>query len=380
MYIYVHIPFCKSRCIYCDFYVVLAKYGGQSAYVDALLEEIDLRFGNPALDREPVEAIYVGGGTPSLLPADAYRRLFNRIRQYVPISGGAEITLEANPLAMADDPQKYLYAGFNRLSIGVQSFNDTELKRLSRIHSADEAARFIGQMRQAGFENVSIDLMYAIPAQTQATWRQTLDRAVKLDVQHVSMYGLKIEESTPLSRLSAFGAYRPPSEDENVAMYFDALDVLKKAGFHRYEFSNLARPGFESRHNLNYWNNGEFLALGASAHGYVGGHRYETVRDLAAYLNNPLAGESHPCSLTEQLENALIFGLRKADGVDIADIEAQYGIDFETVYGHVVTKYAADNLLVYSTRNGSKQLRLTEKAIPVSNAVLADFLLDAPVC
>jgi oxygen-independent coproporphyrinogen III oxidase len=189
------------------------------------------------------------------------------------------------------------------------------------------------------------------------------------------MYGLKVEENTPLARLSRFDRYQPPDEDANVAMYFEALGRLQATGFRRYEFSNLARPGYESRHNLNYWDNGKFMALGVSAHGYWQGERYETVRDLGAYLANPTCGERHVCSRAEQLENALIFGLRKAEGVDIAALEEQYGIDFEQRFRPVLDKYIPDGFLLYETGNG-KRLMLSEKAIPVSNAILAEFLSD----
>jgi oxygen-independent coproporphyrinogen III oxidase len=170
MYIYIHVPFCRSRCIYCDFYVVLEKYGGQDAYVGALLREVDQRFSASDNFLSPVKTIYVGGGTPSLLSASAYQQLFGRIQEYVPIVDNAEITLEANPQAMADDPAAYLDAGFNRLSVGVQSFNDQELKRLSRIHTAAEAEQFIQEMRRAGFSTISLDLMYGLPGQTLQSW------------------------------------------------------------------------------------------------------------------------------------------------------------------------------------------------------------------
>lgn len=376
MYIYLHVPFCVSRCIYCDFYVVLEKYGGQDAYVNAVCQEIHQRFETIDTHQFPtgIQTLYVGGGTPSLLPAAAYQKIFATLNQYLPFASNAEITLEANPgTEMKSSARDYLQVGFNRISVGVQSLNDKELKTLSRIHSAAEAKQFIQELQQAGWQNISLDLMYALPGQTVQTWQETLQQAVSLNVQHISMYGLKVEEGTPLERLSQHPAgkatYAVPSDDENVAMYFEGLSLLKKAGFQRYEFSNLAKPGHESRHNLNYWDQGEFLALGVAAHGYWNQQRYENGRDFEKYLKNPLSGEVFPCSPDEQLENALIFGLRKAEGIEIAALENTFNISFTKQFGHILTKYQPEFLEIQAGR-----LILKESAIPVSNAILAEFL------
>ncbi|HEY9744584.1 MAG TPA: radical SAM family heme chaperone HemW [Oculatellaceae cyanobacterium] len=377
MYIYLHVPFCVSRCIYCDFYVVLEKHGGKDAYVDAVCREIALRFAeiNASDFPEGIQTLYVGGGTPSLLPVSAYQRIFEALNRYLPFAKNAEITIEANPGGpFLQSAEAYLELGFNRISVGVQSLNDRELKRLSRIHSAAEAKHFIQRLQQVGWRNISVDLMYALPKQTLEDWRETLRQVVTLEVQHVSMYGLKVEEGTPLETLGqhpvAKASYAVPSDDENVAMYFEGLAMLEAAGFRRYEFSNLAKPGCESRHNLNYWNQGDFLALGVAAHGYWNGVRYETVRDLQAYLENPLAGERFPCEPEEQLENAIIFGLRKAEGIDIPALERVFGFDFQARYGHILTKYEGEFL-----ERRAERLVLKEQAIQVSNVILSEFLI-----
>ncbi len=379
MYIYLHVPFCVSHCIYCDFYVVLEKYGGKAAYVDAVCREIALRFADIDLTRFPqgIQTLYVGGGTPSLLSSGAYARIFETLNQYLPFSPTAEITLEANPGAtrseMADDPAAYRAVGFNRVSVGVQSFDDTELKKLSRLHSAAEAIGFIHRLQATGWDNISLDLMYGIPCQTRDSWRATLHQTVTLGVQHVSMYGLKVEENTPLETLTlnaaARGAYPLPEEDDVVAMYHEGLDVLQQAGFVRYEFSNLAQPGRESRHNLNYWDNGEYLALGVAAHGYWQQVRYEGVRDMKTYLQNPLAGEQQPCPPQERLENAIIFGLRKAQGIHIPSLESEFGLDFRQRYVAVLQRFGGDYL-----HWAGEYLQLTEAAIPLSNTILAEFM------
>lgn len=391
MYIYLHVPFCVSRCIYCDFYVVLEKYGRQAAYVDAVCREIELRFA--ALDlsnfAEGIHTLYVGGGTPSLLKADDYARIFKTLNRYLPFARDAEITLEANPGAhrseMASQPENYRAVGFNRISVGVQSFNDLELKKLSRLHTVAEATLFIASLQRAGWQNISMDLMYGLPLQTLDSWRKTLAQAIGAGVQHISMYGLKIEENTPLETLTALRAsakksgstgnqnslasYLLPEEDIVVDMYYAGLRLLQEAGFQRYEFSNLAKPGFQSLHNLNYWNNGDYLALGVSAHGYWKGSRYENVRDLSAYLSHPLAGVSTVCPLQERLENAIIFGLRKQEGIEIAALECEFEIDFQERYGAIIERYQERYLVLNQGR-----LFLTEAAIPLSNLILADFL------
>lgn len=380
MYIYIHIPFCQSRCIYCDFYVELDKYGRQEAYVSALEREIRARFEHASEHLSPVESIYVGGGTPSLLKAKDYQYLFDVIGQYVPFYPDAEITMEANPMAMVDEPESYLEDGyFNRLSIGIQSLDEDELKRLSRKHTARQAMDFVLRMQEAGFNNISIDLMYGIPGQTRKSWLNTLERASVLDIQHVSMYGLKVEENTPLDTLlktpRAMGRYELPKEDDAIEMYFKGIETLEVDGFGLYEFSNLAKPGCASRHNLNYWGNGFYWAFGASAHGYVpvpGGIpiRYENVRNLAQYIENPLNSQTQPCPEEEQLENAIIFGLRKADGINIQALEQQFGFNFFSRFGWIFEKYGDQELLI--CHNGN--VRLSRSAIPVSNMILADFL------
>lgn len=379
MYIYLHVPFCVSRCIYCDFYVVLEKYGGKEAYVEALCREIELRFAaiDPKDFPQGIQTLYVGGGTPSLLSSKAYQQIFAALNRYLPFASNAEITLEANPGArhseMVDAPEQYLEVGFNRVSVGIQSFNDLELKKLSRLHSAQEAIAFVEALKGVGWSNISIDLMYGIPVQSMASWRETLKKTVDLGVQHVSMYGLKVEENTPLDKLTTLqasrGSYPLPEEDDVVAMYHEGLNRLGAHGFQRYEFSNLAQPGCESKHNLNYWNNGDYLALGVAAHGYWQGRRYETVRDITQYLQNPLAGEYNHCPPQERLENAIIFGLRKAKGIHIPTLEREFSINFRQRYAHVLTQFENDYLIWRG-----EYLALTEHAIPLSNAILAEFM------
>jgi len=423
---------------------VLEKHGGKEAFVDAVIQEIAGRFAeirgkNPdQFTNATIETLYVGGGTPSLLAASDYQRIFEALRQQLPFSETAEITLEANPsevslstqgklkppskpearhpresgdplrqetdqslqyqssllsmdsrfrgndvisnnvhTAMASPVQDYLKAGFNRISVGVQSLIDTELKKLSRVHSAREAEAFIRHLQASGWQNISLDLMYGLPMQSMASWQETLERACALNVQHISMYGLKVEEGTPLERLSQIpgdpGHYAVPEDDLAVDMYFAGLKRLRKAGFERYEISNLGKPGYESRHNMNYWQQGEWLALGPSAHGYLNSEHIHNVRDLSRYLANPMAEDDRlPCSRQEQLENTLIFGLRTVKGVHIPSLEKDFGIDFRHKYAHVLKKFEGDYLAWTGTNQ--EWLVIPEKSVPVAHTVLAEFL------
>ncbi len=373
MHIYLHSPFCKSHCIYCDFYIVLEKYGGKDAYVDAVCEEIKLRWQNRS-DLAPITTLYIGGGTPSLLSAPQYQKILTTFKQFTAFAPDAEITMEANPTGeqthevMASSAQDYTDIGINRWSVGVQSFNDNELKTLSRGHDSQSAKGFIAYLQASGANNISIDLMYGVPQQTQTSWQQTLDETTKLGIQHVSMYGLKVEENTPLNQLQRYSEYTLPDDDQTVDMYEAGMSHLKQYGFDRYEFSNLAQLGRESQHNLCYWNNVPFWAFGVAAHGYMDGARYENVRDIIRYIENPLDGEKYTETTQERLENTIIFGLRKAEGIHLPTVNNTFEIDFEAKYQAVLARFED----CFERKSG--YLRLSEKAIAVSNTVLLEFL------
>ncbi len=370
MFIYIHLPFCLSHCIYCDFYVELkGTPDRRRAYIDALKTEIIHYLGQQ--DPMPIQTVYLGGGTPGLFCAGEINDILTTLRSITPFSPEAEITLEANPEGTASPLQDYRDIGINRLSIGVQSLQPNELKRLSRVHSRDQVYRFMETVVAAGYTNVSIDLMYGIPEQTMASWADTLQQVGTLPIQHISMYGLKVEPETGLAKVLQSGRMALPTDETTVEMYEFALPVLAQYGFDLYEISNLCRPGFASRHNLAYWDNQAFWGFGVSAHGYIQECRYENPRDLKAYLENPLQrAHLHPCSREEQLENAFIFGLRKRSGVSIAVLEARYGFDFNTTYAKRLSRYFETGLLI----RDRDTLRLSPEAIPVSNTILADFL------
>jgi oxygen-independent coproporphyrinogen III oxidase len=374
--IYCHIPFCQSQCIYCDFVVVLQKHGGQAAFMQALLHEVDSRLITLSHSDTPpalATSVYFGGGTPSLLPASFFAKVLASINQTIGLHPQAEITMEANPNAILDAPLAYLQAGINRMSIGVQSFQPTELKRLSRNHNAQTAIETVQAFQHAmashnGQANVSIDLMYGIPSQTQVSWSNTVQQAIGLGVQHVSFYGLKVEDGTPLATLLPYPAYQLPDDDTTVMMYEQAVTGFAQAGFNRYEFSNLAQAGFESQHNKAYWQNQPYLAFGPGAHGYWQGIRTENTPDVAMYCTSPLSGTVTPCPPQQQLENALIFGLRMSEGVNVATLGNAFGINVKNHFASFWTRYAP--MLNWQ----GDAVALKPEYISVSNSMLADLI------
>ncbi|MEB3245991.1 MAG: radical SAM family heme chaperone HemW [Vampirovibrionales bacterium] len=370
---YIHVPFCRSRCLYCDFYVVLEKYGGQDAFAEALCQEIASRLAclnfEPAM---PFKSLYVGGGTPTLLPAGVYQQIFRAFS----LAGAAfaydcERTLEANPDDWADSPEAYLDAGFNRVSLGVQSLDDDVLKRLSRRHSAETALNNIAALSRAGFGNISVDLMYGLPGQTLESWRETLAQVAQLPVQHVSAYGLTVHQETGLGRLQAFAQYQPATEAITLEMYQLCRQLLAKHGFEAYEFSNFARPGYESWHNLNYWRNNNWWAFGPGAHGQIGHTRYENLDDLAQYLQDPLKAHFTLQTPQEQLENTFIFGLRTHEGVDWQRLRAGLPRLIIARIEAILSKWQQRGVL---NTNYLGRICLAPAYIAQSNYVIQDFI------
>ncbi|MCX5921287.1 MAG: radical SAM family heme chaperone HemW [Candidatus Melainabacteria bacterium] len=375
---YIHIPFCASKCVYCDFYVELAKYGRQAAYVEALNKEIALRYqqdDSNNVELPPLKSIYIGGGTPSLLEASVYQQVFETIEQYQPFSPNAERTLEINPNRLASTMADYKAVGFNRVSIGIQSFNPLELKKLSRQHSAEEAISTVYQAKKAGFINISIDLMYGIPLQTLDSWEATLAQAIALPIEHISLYGLQLEAGTPLETLvhKAKAHYPLPTDEACLAMYQLAIDRLTQAGFHQYEVSNFARNGLKSTHNLAYWQGKPFWGFGAGATGFVSGVRYENSTNLDGYIANPLEMQAETVvSALEQLENSFIFGLRLTEGIDIEAIEEKTDPVLWGKVVPVIEKAVGKGQLHHLPSTGF--LAITPEWFPKMNGVLADFV------
>ncbi|MFH0702791.1 MAG: radical SAM family heme chaperone HemW [bacterium] len=312
--LYIHVPFCKDKCYYCDFLSFTDKNDYIEAYIASLVKEI---YQN-SLNYKDIElkSIYIGGGTPSLLEIKNFEQIFSEIYSFFKILNNVEITVEVNPGTIDKEYLKNLrLLGINRLSIGIQSFDESLLRLLNRKHNKKQAIQAVISAKEADFENISVDLIYGLPNQNIKIWEETLNLAANLEIKHISAYGLKIEENTE------FGRNMPeniPDDELTVQMYLKAIDILANYGFNHYEISNFSKSGYESKHNLSYWNNEEYLGLGLSAHGYVNGIRYSNSRNLKEYINNSLKKNFlHTVTSQEAVEEAIFLGLRLIQGINI---------------------------------------------------------------
>lgn len=381
--LYVHIPFCETRCTYCAFNTYTGQDNLILRYIRALERELGF-VGSQTYD--PVATIYFGGGTPSLVPPDAIGAFIRRVGEVVTLLPGAEITLEANP-GTVDEPtlRDLRRAGVNRLSIGMQSADADELRLFARRHDVDDVRRTVALARRAGFANLSLDLIYGVPGQSMATWQHSLNVALTMNPDHLSLYSLGIEDGTPMQRWIDQGTVPAPDPDLAADMIEWAAEHLTAQGFAQYEISNWSRPGFESRHNLHYWRNLPYLGLGAGAHGYAARTRYSTVLRPADYIarietqRSPLAYPLSAAavdseSIDDQVAMAehMIMGLRLTEeGVASAAFRARYGRDLWDVYGAELARLMAAGLL---ERTPDDRVRLTPRGRLLGNHVFAAFV------
>ncbi len=321
-FLYIHIPFCIRKCIYCDFFSVPYDESVAKKYIDALCQELYLKKDFSTI----LKTIYIGGGTPSLLPNECFRQLFNCLRNNFNFSSSAEITVEANPGTINESKiNTVLSLGVNRLSIGIQSFNNDELKTLGRIHSSEDASRSIEIIKKEGINNFSVDLMYGIPGQTMDSWHNSISTAVGLSPTHISAYELTPEENTPLYKLIQSHKIQMPDEELILEMYNHAIDYFASCGYEHYEISNFALPGFKCMHNLNYWDRGEYIGVGTGAHSFINGIRSNNTEDITRYiedLNNGIIPEIESAKPTsaEALKEFIFLGLRKTEGININEL------------------------------------------------------------
>lgn len=354
---YIHIPFCKKKCGYCAF-VSYNKPELQNIYVEKLIDEIKVKYKG-----EKLKTLYFGGGTPSLMNVSQ----IENILQNFSFANYAEITLEANPDSINLEYLKCLKnIGINRLSIGVQSFDDNILKLANRLHSAKQAIDAVKNSRKAGFENISLDFIYGLPEQTIESFKEDLKTAISLNPEHISLYGLKIEEDTPFSKQN----FKNIADDDMQAkMYRCAVETLK--GFDHYEFSNFAQNDKFSRHNMNYWNNEEYYGFGAAAHGYLAGNRYSNISKLEEYIKNPIKPDyKHNVTQQERLEEEIFLGFRRCAGIDVEKINKKFSINFNEKYSKILNKYQQSKHIT-KTETGWK---LSIDGILVSNEILCEFL------
>ncbi|OED32231.1 coproporphyrinogen III oxidase [Planococcus maritimus] len=374
---YIHIPFCHQICFYCDFNKVFFKDQPVDAYIESIGKELALWKQQGALE-VPLETVFLGGGTPTALTPDQLKRLLELIHQYAPMSEDVEWSSEANPDELTREKMEVLYkGGVNRLSMGVQTFDQDLLKRLGRTHANDDVLRAVETAREVGFSNISFDLMYGLPGQTMAQWDETLERAFAFGMPHFSAYSLIIEPKTVFYNLMVKGKLNTVTEDLEGDMYERLMNEMEKHGLHQYEISNFAKPGHESRHNLLYWDNEEYIGVGAGAHGYVDGVRYSNHGPLKKYMEPLEAGERPVLDATTvtvkaQMEEEMFLGLRKTAGVELARFEEKFGAALEQVYGEILqNEQAKGNLVVEQGR-----VKLTHKGRFVGNEVFEQFLLS----
>lgn len=374
--LYIHVPFCLKKCNYCDFVSYPYDAGTAASYVYALKKEMAYYAAKLTEEQKTLRSIYVGGGTPTTLPAGLLAEIFRHVRASFTWPAGIEVTIEANPGTVDEAKLTALReSGMNRLSIGAQAAQERLLSILGRRHGWRQVDDAVGAARRARFANISIDLIYGIPGQKLRDWQETLKHAVALGVEHISAYNLKIEPDTPLHRDVTAGYKVPCDEDVEVEMLYYTVDYLGKQGYRHYEISNFARPGCEARHNLIYWQNEEYLGLGPAAHSYIDGVRFANRTNLGHYQADldtdraPVAEEDR-VTARGRLAEAMFLGLRLMDGVDLRRFAQKYGEDPLVSFRESLDKLQKLGLVCLSDH----RLRLTRKGLPLANEVFAEFV------
>ena len=372
--LYIHIPFCAAICNYCNFNRGLFDADLKRRYVDALASEI----ASAARERgpEPADTIFFGGGTPSLLSADDVRRLVEACRESFSVAADAEVTLEANPETVTTELlAAFRAAGVNRLSFGVQSLRDDELVRLSRLHGAARAREACAEARRAGFDNLSLDLMMWLPQQRPEHWLESVDGAIALAPEHLSLYMLEVYPNAPLRDEMARARWSQAPDEDAEAMYLEAMARLEASGLLQYEISNVARPGRESRHNVKYWADGEWFGFGCGAHSTREGVRWKNVASTDEYIERVAGQRSTRTDIRrlgrdERLGDALFTGLRLSRGIDLESVNARYGTDVWRQYGAQLQPFVDGGLLVHQ----DSRLSLTRRGMLLANEVMAVFV------
>ena len=368
---YVHIPFCTQICYYCDFSKVFIKNQPVDSYLEHLIEEYD------SYDIKKLRTLYLGGGTPTALSASQLAFLLEKLTDKLDLSYLEELTIEANPGDLDQEKIAVLKdSPVNRVSLGVQTFNDRMLKQIGRSHLEKDIYENIANLKKAGFDNISIDLIYALPKQTMEDVKINVAKAIALDIPHMSLYSLILENHTVFMNRMRRGKLPLPKEDLEAEMFEYIIAELEKAGFEHYEISNFSKPGFESRHNLMYWDNAEYYGIGAGASGYVDGVRYKNHGPIRHYLQAVEAGnarvQEEELTLHEKMEEEMFLGLRKKSGVSKKRFEEKFGLSFEDQYGAVVTELTEQGLLVPDR----DIVRMTKKGLFLGDTVAEKFILE----
>lgn len=372
--LYIHIPFCASKCAYCDFYS-LPGDADFKRYADALILHME-DYSAAASDRV-IDSVFIGGGTPTVMPPKQLARIIEGVYSNFTVLDNAEFTVEANPATVDTRTLRALRrSGVNRLSLGLQSASNSELEALSRIHSFEDFKNTFESARKAGFKNINVDIMYGIPNQTAQSFNRTLDAVCALRPEHISMYGLKIEPGTPFGKMQ--DSLELPDESTEFAMYESAVEYLERQGYHQYEISNFARDGYECAHNLKYWNCMEYIGLGPAAHSYFNGNRFSFKRDAELYMStlesvspkDIITDEFYEISQSERLGEYIMLRMRLNEGVIVRDFNSIFGLDFDEIYGDFLKPYIDGGFV--SHQNGA--YAFTVKGKFVSNYILSSML------
>ena len=368
---YVHIPFCTQICYYCDFSKVFIKNQPVDSYLEHLLQEFH------SYDIQKLRTLYIGGGTPTALSAPQLEVLLDGLTKNLDLSVIEELTIEANPGDLDEDKIAVLKnSAVNRVSLGVQTFDDKMLKKIGRSHLERDIYENIDRLKLAGFDNISIDLIYALPGQTMDQVKDNVAKAIALDIPHMSLYSLILENHTVFMNRMRRGKLPLPKEEVEAEMFEYIIAELERAGLEHYEISNFSKPGFESRHNLMYWDNAEYYGIGAGASGYVNGVRYKNHGPIRHYLKAVEEGNARIneelLSLREQMEEEMFLGLRKKTGVSKARFEEKFGTSFENLYGQVVRDLCHQGLLQVE----GQQIRMTKKGLFLGDTVAERFILE----
>ncbi|GAA0122181.1 MULTISPECIES: radical SAM family heme chaperone HemW [Clostridium] len=370
--LYIHIPFCKNKCFYCDFASFSGKEKYMLNYIEALSKEI-----NNIKSENIIKTIFIGGGTPTYLSLEGFNILKKSIEK-LNINKDVEFTVEGNPGTFTKEKLKFLKdMGVNRLSIGLQAWQNDLLKVLGRIHTVEEFKESYFMARQLGFDNINIDLMFGLPNQNLKMWEETLNEVISLEPEHISCYSLIIEEGTPFFDFYNNKKLNLPSEDLEREMYSTTLKTLKKYGYNQYEISNFSKKNKECRHNLVYWNLNSYVGCGASAHSYINSIRYSNTEDIKDYIdrinkyNSPIVYKSEN-TLEENMEEFMFLGLRKIEGIKKEEFRKRFSKDVYDVYGGVINKYKSLNMLC----ENHERIFLNERGIEVSNVIMSEFLLE----
>lgn len=370
--LYIHIPFCKQRCFYCDFPTFAGKERFREEYIDALIKEIKDKCSDYL-----IKTIFIGGGTPSYLEENDLEKLLITVSK-LNLSDKLEYSMECNPGTVSESKLKIMKKyGVNRISFGLQSCNDNLLKKIGRIHTLEEFLENYNLARKIGFNNINIDLMYGLPNLTIQDWKNTLEKICELKPEHISAYSLIIEEGTVFYKLYEKDKLELPSEDDERIMDKITKDILKANGYHQYEISNFALDGKECEHNKVYWSLDEYIGVGSASSSYIDGYRFTNTSDINDYIekisnNISVVIERYENSIKDEMEEFVFMGLRMVSGIDLLKFEKKFGVDINSIYKEIIEKNIKDGLLVVE----QNKMFLTAKGMELSNSVMSDFILD----